>query len=242
MSRTSIICAAIILCCGIVGIVGCGGGATKHDAYAECALSRIDTAKYRLLSTGVGTRLGHDGKPTTDPNGPPVNRTVVQIVAGGPSYVAFIRSTYIANDPVRKMQAQNVGWGTQLGYPFLNLMDGTTYITGDAPAAQTEHVAAGSESTEFIIEVDHNGELTDSTKWIHRVYVIKSNSHVCVWAQEYKNAPRPSYATPVKEGQFVESRYIDKRWQLSDPKPFAGNQDRQAAVNETMALLGAAGL
>jgi hypothetical protein len=237
-----ITCAAIVvLCCGITG---CGGGSKTNNAYAECALSRMDTGKYRLLSTAVGTRIGDDKKPTTDPNGPAVNRTVVHVLAGGPSYVAMIRSTYNGNDPVRKMQAQYVGWGVQLGYPFLNVLDGTTYITGDAPAGQTEHVAAGSESTAFIIEVDHNNEQNDKSKWIHRIYVVEVKDHICVWAQQYLNAPRPAYGTPVKQGQFIECKYNDnkKLWELNDPKPFASDVDRKNAVDETLGLLGAAGL
>jgi len=191
---------------------------------------------YRLQATEVGTRLGDDGKPTTDPNGRG-DRMVLHLIAGDAAYYGLVFSTYDANDPIRKMQAQYVSSGTQVVYPFLRSTDGTTYVTGDKPSAQTEHVAAGSESTKFFVEVDHNGELTNSNRWIHRLYVLECKDHVCAWAQESYNAPRPTNATPVKQGEFVEATYQDGRWKLSAPQAYASVPARLAAVTAALAVL-----
>lgn len=232
--------------CGVMLLLGCGvvGCGTGGKGYAECELASLSAMNSQLLSTEFGTKKGPDGKPVTDPT-TTGKYTVVHLLAGAPAYYGLIRSTYDASDPINKMQAQNVTANTQSSYPFLNLSDGTTYVTGDKPATQTEHIAAGSESTTFIVEVDHNREPTDEKKWVHRIYVLEvtDHTHICVWAQESMNYQKPKSGTPVKENEFVESRYKEGRWVLSSPQLFTdpSNADRQNAVNATKAILSSAG-
>ncbi|MBC8107420.1 MAG: hypothetical protein H7Z14_12575 [Anaerolineae bacterium] len=237
MNRALCLCVSVVLWCGIVGCHN-----AKVGTYAECALSGISSVHEQLISTEVGTRIGNDGRPTTGVGPGTTSFTIARLIAGGPAYYALIRSTYDAADPIQKAQAQYVTSGTQSTYPFLNIDDGTSYVVGDKPAAQTEHIAAGSESTAFIIEVDHNGEPTDDKKWIHRVYVLEVKDHVCVWAQQALNAPKPTYGKKVKKDEFVESTFKDNRWVLSEPKTFVGITPREKAVTDAKAVANSAGL
>ena len=236
MNRAASTC-FVILICALIG-VGCHNPKTK-TGYDTCELESMSALTYRLQLSEFGTRLGDDGKPTTDPN--PGNRMVVHVLAGESAYHALLFSTFDASDPVNKFQAQYVGGNTQMLYPFLNTTDGSVIVTGEKPAGQTEHVAAGSESTTFIMEVDHNGDLTNKTKWIHRVYVTEAKDHVCVWAQEGYNGPKPAHATKVKQGEFVEATYKDGRWKLSQPQAFGPIVPRQSFVVAALARLVPAG-
>jgi hypothetical protein len=213
--------ALALLCC----VVGC----TDTRGYEDCTVSAISSLDRQLLSTEFKIARSSDGNE---------KGTILCLAAGGPAYCAFTRSTYGANNP---SQAQNVGGASQIVYPFLNVLDGTSYVTGDAPAAQTEHVVAGSQSTDFIVEVDHNGDASNPRSWIHRVYVLKVNDHMCVWAQQSLNAPKPTKATPVKAGQYVESKFNGRLWVLSAPADYATDVARKKAVDDTLAAATAVG-
>jgi hypothetical protein len=98
-------------------------------------------------------------------------------------------------------------------FPFFNLMTGYAYASGIAPAAQTEHVIAGSDSTKFIVEVDPNGMPTNPDAWIHRVYVLEGTVNV----QARDGGVALGSPLSVTATRYVEVRHDTGSWAVYGP-------------------------
>lgn len=233
MIRTSL-CLSFALMFAPV-LVGCASG--KGDTGGGRGKYLTDA---KLTSVEVGTKVGAGGKPaTTQPDQVDLGRTVYHIRTSDgdfntsdPDYSALVRPAVKAGDPNAMKQATSVRCEVQFNYPYLSVYDGQSYVTSDKPAAQTEHVIAGSESTVFILEVDHNGK-DAPTDWIHRVYVIKCTGNVSCWPQEQitinGNLPT-TRVTLVGEGYYVESTLTGGSWKLNAPAKIEDSQARKDTV------------
>jgi hypothetical protein len=107
---------------------------------------------------------------------------------------------------------------TMTSFPFFLLENGWAYITGSAPAAQTEHVVAGSDSTTFALEIDRNGQ-DDPMLFTHRLYVFEASSagvHAVV-LDDYGNETGES--EDVLAGKYIEISYDaaarEPRWRIT---------------------------
>ena len=96
-------------------------------------------------------------------------------------------------------------------HPFLLLMNGWAYISGFAPAAQTEHVIAGSDSTKFIVEI-YRGTATTPEGFIHRVYAVEGT----VETQALDSGPVGPIVS-VAAGRYIEVRYSAGAWAIYGP-------------------------
>ena len=96
-------------------------------------------------------------------------------------------------------------------HPFLMLINGWVYISGFAPAAQTEHVIAGSDSTKFIVEI-YRGTATTPDGFIHRIYAVEGT----VDTQALDNGPVGPVVS-VASGRYIEVRYESGAWAIYGP-------------------------
>jgi hypothetical protein len=98
-------------------------------------------------------------------------------------------------------------------FPFFFLTSGYAYISGTAPAAQTEHVIAGSDSTKFIVEVDPMAGSTPDG-YVHRVFVLEGTVEV----QALDNAGnRRGPLVLVEATKYVECRNDSGTWEIYGP-------------------------
>jgi hypothetical protein len=226
----------------LLGLAGCGskggGGGGGGESNWFPGKGKWDLENGVLRYADFGTKFGIGGRPVVDAEQLASGRSVAHIATAKldptskvAEYRALMRPAVKVGDPNPKKQALRLRAFVQQLYPFLNVSDGQTYIVGDRPAGQTEHIVAGSESTILFLEVDHNG-FDESEAWIHRVYVLKATEDVYCWARQTWNEQPSVKATEVPENWYAEVLLKDGSWQIVLVEPIANNPDRQATAND----------
>lgn len=203
-----------------------------------------------LTYADFGTKFGVGGRPVIEFEQLAANRLAVHVATVKPDpsnkpadYRAYIKPAVNSGDPNSDKQALRLRAFVQLYYPFLNITDGQSYVVGDRPAAQTDHIVAGSESTIFLLQVDHAGSDVPEM-WIHRLYVLKIDpgQSVYCWAQEGMNQAVTQKKQDVPLNNYAEVTLKDGRWQITKVEPIPASGKLRDFVNDMVAMAGQMGL